>query len=173
MNTAEWRNIGDVFGQAPATCFTQGGQHPRSLGLRLRPPTRRPKSVPTYPAPGRFPHRKCRNARPRASACRSSLRNAPKAMNFGKLAPHDILNEPSGRPHHDCRPALSRVAIGPEPIASAEGNKQPDRPGIRHRELHFDRRILSADLRQFCPQAPDRRFSRNFLTRGADGEVSF
>lgn len=54
------------------------------------------------------------------------------AVNFGKLAPYDILNEPSGRPHHDRRPSLPRVAIGPQPVPPAERDEQPtaQRSGI-------------------------------------------
>lgn len=39
------------------------------------------------------------------------------AVNLGKLTPYDIQNKLSGRPHHDCRPPLPRIAIGPEPVA--------------------------------------------------------
>ena len=62
-----------------------------------------------------------------------------------------------GGGHHNRGPALARVAIGMQPVASAQGHEQLHRPRIWQRELHFQRGILPSALGELGLQPLDRR----------------
>src|ERR1700730_10020645 len=62
-------------------------------------------------------------------------------VEFNEFGPHNLIDKALWRADHDGVAPLAMKAIGPEPVTSAESEKQMARPLVRHRELHLDRRM--------------------------------
>jgi hypothetical protein len=89
------------------------------------------------------------------------------AVEFGELRPQNLLDEALRGTHHYGVATLPMIAIGPQSVTAAQGKKQMARPLIGHRELHLDRRVLSAQFRKTRPDPFQRCLGRQPLAGGS------
>lgn len=90
-----------------------------------------------------------------------------------ELRPDNPIEIMLVRPHHDRRPALTRIPIGPQTVLAAQCDKEVNRPTVRKGELHLDLRLarsfaqpslqptyrsLGRILFPCRPRAPEQRF---------------
>ena len=82
-----------------------------------------------------------------------------------ELSPNFRVKPLAGCTYHDGGSPLPRIAVRPNPVLSADGDKQPYGPGVRKRELHLDCGLRM--LPQPLLNSSDRRLGSGALAVGA------
>jgi hypothetical protein len=75
-----------------------------------------------------------------------------------ELWPENSAQEALGRLEHDRRPALTRIAIGPQTVAPGKRKEQLPRPRVSDAELQLDGRRRPPRLRETGLDPRKRRF---------------
>jgi hypothetical protein len=88
-----------------------------------------------------------------------------------ELRPENFAQEALGRLEHDRRPALTRIAIGPQAIAPGKRKEQLPGPRVSDAELQLNGRGRPPRLRETGLDPPERRFRCHPLAgRGGAGK---
>jgi hypothetical protein len=88
-----------------------------------------------------------------------------------ELRPENFAQETLWRLEHDRRPALTRIAIGPQAVAPGKRKEQLPGPGVSDAELQLDGRGRPPRLRETGLDPRERRFRCPSLAkRGGAGK---